>query len=213
MSDSQADGAGSIPVTALVRSPGQPVLPGTCAFGAAEIGVVTGTHPNRPWSRTRTGAIPPNGTSRTRRCRLVPTRPRRSVSTTPPASPRPCARPTHRSTPTSTTTPTRPHRTRRWPGPDTASLSPAAHPAATSSPRSRDAPRCAPRWVSSTGHRDSGSVDLLGGVPAETAARHLVEPRLDRTEVVDGVDAEVGAFADVAAQQPVAVLVGRPLPR
>jgi len=53
--------------------------------------------------------------------------------------------------------------------------------------------------ASSTGHRDSGSVDLLGGVPAEDAAGHGVEPMFDGQQVSRCVHAEVGALADVAA--------------
>jgi len=42
---------------------------------------------------------------------------------------------------------------------------------------------------------------------------HGVDPVTDPVEFLLGVDGEVGALADVAPQQPVEVLVGRPHPR
>lgn len=44
-------------------------------------------------------------------------------------------------------------------------------------------------------------------------SRHGVDPATDAIEVLLGVDGEIGALPDVAAQQPVEVLVGRAQPR
>ena len=46
----------------------------------------------------------------------------------------------------------------------------------------------------------------------EAPARHGVDAALDAVKVLRGVDAEVCALADVAADETFAVLVGRPLP-
>jgi hypothetical protein len=67
--------------------------------------------------------------------------------------------------------------------------------------------------ASSTGHSDSRIVDVGGSGPVEASSGHGVDAMLDSAEVVGGVDGEVGRLADVTADEPIPVLVGRSLPR
>ena len=61
--------------------------------------------------------------------------------------------------------------------------------------------------VEEHGHR------LGRGLPAQHLARPAVQPVSNILQVLRGVDGQVGALGEVLAQQPVGVLVGRPLPR
>jgi hypothetical protein len=66
--------------------------------------------------------------------------------------------------------------------------------------------------VSSIGHRDGGSVDVVGGGPSEAASGDGVDAVFDVLELAGCVGVEVGGFADVAADEGIAVFVGGALP-
>src|SRR3546814_15706936 len=67
--------------------------------------------------------------------------------------------------------------------------------------------------ASSRGHRDCVIVDLPGGGPAENTPGHGVDAVFDGAQVGVAEAGQLGALADVAADEAVAVLVRGALPR
>ena len=63
----------------------------------------------------------------------------------------------------------------------------------------------------STGHHGSRSVYLMGALPPERLPGHGVDSVFDQPQVCGVGDREVGAFADVATEEPGPDLVGGPL--
>ena len=94
-------------------------------------------------------------------------------------------------------------RSRRWFGAAAAHVGHEPHPAAGHR-------RC--RQAASGGCLQRRGQQGSRGVPAEGLARPVVELGGDRGQLPGGVDAQVGALGEVLAQQPVGVLVRRPLP-
>src|SRR5450631_4044095 len=64
-----------------------------------------------------------------------------------------------------------------------------------------------------SGGRGRGGEQLCRALPAECLAWPVVDLRSDPPDVLDRVDAQVGALREVVAQQPVHVLVAASLPR
>src|SRR3546814_9078251 len=67
--------------------------------------------------------------------------------------------------------------------------------------------------ASSRGHRDCVIVDLPGGGPAENTPGHGVDAVFDGAQVGVAEAGQIGALADVAADEAVAVLVRGAMPR
>src|SRR3546814_9077090 len=66
--------------------------------------------------------------------------------------------------------------------------------------------------ASSRGHRDCVIVDLPGGGPAENTPGHGVDALFDGAQVGVAEAGQLGALADVAADDDVAILVRGALP-
>src|ERR1700677_4809507 len=73
-------------------------------------------------------------------------------------------------------------------------------------------PRACAARMAPSGGRARGGEELRGALPVERLAWPVVDLCGDPHNVLDGVDAQVGALREVVAQQPVHVLVAAPLP-